>query len=62
VEQGVGVMVEMKVKAIKLELGCMGSSTTWVVHSTEVVEEYMDEMVGGMIGNGIEVQKTREIV
>jgi len=40
VEQGVGVVVEMEVKEIELELGCMGASTPGVVHSTEVVEEY----------------------
>ena len=55
-------MVEMEVKEIDLELGCMGASTPRVVHSTEVVEEYMDEIVGWPIGNGIEVQKTREKV
>lgn len=61
-EQGVGVVVEMEVKAIELELGCMGASNPSVVHSTVVVEEYMVEMVGWPIGNGIEVQKTREKV
>lgn len=49
-------------KAIKLEDCCMGASTLVVVHSTKVVEVYMDEMVGLSVGNGIEVKKTREKV
>ena len=49
-------------KAIKLELGCMGASTPRVVHSIEVVEENMVEMVCSLIGNGIEVKKTRKKV
>jgi len=39
----------------------MGSPTPWVVHSSDV-EEYMVEMVGWMIGNGTEVQKTTDKV
>jgi len=50
----------MKVKEIELELGCMGASTHGVVHSTEFVEEYMAEIVVWSIGNGIEVQETKE--
>ena len=61
-EQGVAVVVEMEVEEIELELGCMEASTLGMVHSTEVVEEHMAEMVGFHIGNGIEVQKTREKV
>lgn len=52
----------MEVKEIKLEFGCMGTSTPRVVHSTAFVEGYMAEMVGWMIGNDIEVQNTREKV
>lgn len=52
----------MEAKAINLEHCFMGASTPWVVHSTEVLEEYMDEMVGRPTGNGIEVQKTTKKV
>ena len=54
-EQGVGVVVEMEVKAIKLERCCMGTSTPGLVHSIEVVEEYMDEIASWSAGNGTEV-------
>jgi len=37
VDQGVGAMVDMEVKEIKLELGCIGASTPGVVHSTKVL-------------------------
>jgi len=40
----------------------MRASTLGMVHSTEVVEEHMDKMVSLQVGNGIEVQKTREKV
>ena len=49
-------------KAIKLENCCMGVSTPGMVHSTEVVEEYMAQIAGWSVGNGTEVQKTREQV
>jgi len=55
-------VVEMKVEAVRLDIGCMGASTPRMVHSTEVVEEYMAEMIDWQVGNGIEVQKTREKV
>lgn len=51
-EQGVGVVVEMEVKEVNLELVSMGASIPVVVHSIKVVDEYMDEMVGWLIGNG----------
>ena len=38
----------------------MGASTTWVVHSTEVVEEYMAEMASWLTRNGTKVQNTME--
>lgn len=47
-------------KEINLELGCMRVSILGMVHSTEVVEVYMAKMVGCPIGNGSEVQKTRQ--
>ena len=59
-EQGEGVVVEMEVEIVRLEIGCMGVSTLGMVHSTEVVEEYMAEMSDWQVGNGIEVQNTRE--
>jgi len=59
VEKGVGVVVEMEVKAIELDLGFMGASTPGVMHSTEVVEVNMDEMIGWPIGNDIKVQKNQ---
>jgi len=40
----------------------IAASTPRVVHSTEAVEEYMDEMAGWSTRNGIEVKKTREKV
>ena len=49
-------------KAIKLEYFCMGASTPRVVHSTKAMEGYMADMVGWSVGNGTEVQKTREKV
>lgn len=49
-------------KEIKLEHCYMGTSTPEVVHSTEVVEEYMAEMIGWSAGNGTEVQKAKEKV
>ena len=61
-EQGLGVVVEMEVEEVKLEISCMGASTRGMVHSTKVVEAYMAEMVGLQVGDGIEVQKTREKV
>jgi len=61
-EQGVGATVEMDVEAAKMELGCMGASTPRMVHSTEVVEKHMAEMVRWQVGNGIEVKNTREKV
>lgn len=60
VEQGLKFVVEIEVKAIKLECCCMGASTPGVVHSTLVMDEYMVEMFGWSARNGIEVQKTRE--
>ena len=54
-EKGVKCVVEMEVKEINLEHCCMGGSTLVVVHSTEVVEEYMAK-------NGIEVKKTKKKV
>jgi len=38
----------------------MGASTLGVVHSTEVVEEYIAEMTSWSVGNGTEVQNTKE--
>lgn len=55
-------MVEMEVKEIRMEHCCMGASTPGVVHSNEVVEDYMAKMVGWPARNGTEVQKTREKV
>ena len=52
----------MEVKAINLEHCCMGASTPGVMHSTEVVEEYMAEMASWLVRNGTEVQKTIEKV
>ena len=52
-DKGTKAMVDMELKAIKLEHCCMGASTPRMVHSTEVVEEYMDEMAIWSTGNGI---------
>ena len=49
-------------KVIKLENYCMGASTPGVVHSIEVLAEYMIEMTGWSPGNGTKVQKTKEEV
>ena len=61
-EQGVRVVVEMEVEVVKLDIGCMWASNLGMVHSIEVVEEHMAEMIGWQVENGIEVQKTREKV
>jgi len=34
------------VDVIEMELGCMGASALGMVHSIEVMEEHMAEMVG----------------
>ena len=39
-----------------------GASTPMMVYSTKVVGEHMAEMIDWQVGNGIEVQKTREKV
>ena len=49
-------------KEIKLEHCCRGASTPGVVHSTEVMEEYIIEMASWSAGNGTEVQETKEKV
>jgi len=46
VEQGEGVVVEMEVEVVRLEIGSMGASTLGMVHSTEVVEDQIAVMVG----------------
>ena len=61
-EQGEGVVVDMELEVVRLEIGCMGASTPGMVHSTKVVEEYMVEILGWHVGNGIEVQNIREKV
>jgi len=40
----------------------MGTSTHAMVYSNEVVGDHMDEMIDWLIGNGIDVQNTRENV
>ena len=62
VEQGEGVVVEMEVDAVRLEIGGMGASTPVMVYSTEVVGQHMAEMIDWQVGNGIEVKTTREKV
>ena len=52
----------MEVEAVRLDIGCMGASTPMMMYSTEVVGEYITEMIDFHVGNGIEVQKTREKV
>lgn len=44
-EQGEGVVVEMEVEVVRLEIVCMGSSTLVMGYSTKVVEEHMVEMI-----------------
>lgn len=61
-EQGEGIVVEMEVDVVSLEIGCMGASTLVMVYSTEVMGEHMAEMVDWKVVNGIEVQNTREKV
>ena len=39
----------------------MGASTLGVVHSTEVVEDYMVEMTGWLARNGVEVKNTNGV-
>ena len=44
-EQGEGVVVEMEVEVVRLEIGCMGASTPGMVYSTKVVGEHMAKMI-----------------
>ena len=58
-EQDEGVVVEMEVEEVRLEIGCMGVSTPMMVYSTEVVGEHMAEMIDWQVGNDIEVKKNQ---
>ena len=61
-EQGEGVVVEMEVVLVRLEIGCMGAYTPRMVYPTKVVGEHMAEMVDEQVGNGIEMENTKEKV
>lgn len=62
VEKGKGVVVDMEVDVVRLEISCMGASNPTMVYSIEVVEENMAEMIDWKVGNDIEVKMTKEKV
>ena len=62
VEKSVTVVVGQVVEEIKVDHCCIGASTLRVVHSIEVVAEDMVEMTGWLVGNDIEMQRTKEEV
>ena len=52
----------MEVEVVRLDIGCMGASTPGMVYSFKVVGEHMADTIDWQVGNGIEVQKTKEKV